>query len=92
MHLRVLLLRRNSVMREQLFILRIAYLLNLYCQSYGGTTTHSVGLIKISQLLEQTCKQIEHYYYRYILYPKLEPYRKPAAHSRKLATPLGPEE
>jgi hypothetical protein len=92
MHLRVLLLRRNSVMREQLFILRIAYLLNLYCQSYGGNTAHSIGLIKISQLLEQTCKQIEHYYYRYILYPKLVPYKQPAAPSRTLARPLAPEE
>ena len=79
-------------MREQLFILRIAYLLNLYCQSYGGNTAHSIGLIKISQLLEQTCTQIEHYYYRYILYPKLVPYKRAAAPSRKLATPLAPEE
>lgn len=76
-------------MQEQLFILRIAYLLNLYCQNYGGNTAHSIGLIKINQLLEQTCKQIEHYYYRYVLYPKLVPYKKPVVLSRKLATPVG---
>lgn len=78
-------------MREQLFILRIAYLLTLYCQSYGGTA-HGVGLIKINHLLEQTCKQIEHYYYRYVLYPNLVSYKPFGARSRKPATALAPEE
>lgn len=62
-------------MREEFFILRIAYLLNLY---YGagagagsGNSMHRVGLLKISALLEQTCKQMEYYYYRYKLYPNL---------------------
>ena len=78
-------------MREQLFILRIAYLLTLYCQSYGGTA-HGVGLIKINHLLEHTCKQIEHYYYRYVLYPNLISYNALASRSRKHPAHLGPEE
>lgn len=70
-------------MREEFFILRIAYLLNLYYgagagavagavgASGSGNTMHRVGLLKISALLEQTCKQMEYYYYRYKLYPNL---------------------
>ena len=58
-------------MTTELFILRIAYLLNLYRQSGGKSVAYRVGQQKIHSLLEQTCQQLEHYYYRYILRPSL---------------------
>jgi len=57
---------------QELF--QIIYLLKLYLESNKThfTPHYNKGLIQINKLLKATYAKLEHYYYKYILYPELK--------------------
>lgn len=55
-------------------LLQIIYILKLYLESNKThfTPYYNHGLVQINKVLKNTCEKIEHYYYKYILYPELQ--------------------
>jgi hypothetical protein len=57
-------------------LIQIIYVLKLYLDSNKNnfTPNYDKGLIRINKLLQDTYSKIQHYYYKYILYPELQYY------------------